>query len=157
VKLRTTVLRRLTGCLLAVGAAAAVTPLAGAEGAETTLAERYAPVVRLVNQEEPCGHGEAYQPTDVKRVLGNPDVALRGPWDRTNIIKVGPTAADLARGLFDYHLDFPGRAVAPGCVYDEWSHRINKGAAPHAYARIVTDPIYPGQLALQYWLFYVFK
>jgi hypothetical protein len=121
-----------------------------------TLADRYAPVVRLVDQEEPCKHGEAYQPTDVL-VLGNPDVAFRGPWDKTNIIKVGPTASDLARGLFGYHLDFPGSAVAPGCVYDEWSHRISKGSAPRAYARVVTDPTYPGQLALQYWLFYVFN
>jgi hypothetical protein len=140
-----------------VATAAALPSAARAAGAETTLAERYVPVVRLVNQEEPCGHGEAYQPTDVKLVLGNPDVAVRGPWDRTNIIKVGPTAADLARGLFDYHLDFPSSAISPGCVYDEWSHRINKGSAPRAYARLVTDSTYPGQLALQYWFFYVFN
>ena len=153
---RRSVLRALTGCIL-LAAAAVLPSVALAADAETTLAERYAPVIRLVNQEEPCGHGEAYQPTDVSRVLGNPDVAFRGPWDKTNIIKVGPTATDLARGLFDYHLDFPGTALAPGCVYDEWSHRLNRGHAAHAYARVVTDSTYPGQLALQYWLFYVFN
>jgi hypothetical protein len=147
----------VTGCIVAIAVAAALPSLARAADAETNLAERYVPVTRIVNQEDPCAHGEAYQPTDVNLVLGNPDVALRGPWDRTNIIKVGPTAADLARGLFDYHLDFPGRAVSPGCVYDEWSHRINKGHGAHAYARVVNDSTYPGQLALQYWLFYVFN
>ena len=90
-------------------------------------------------------------------VLGNPDVAFRGPWDRVNIIKVAPTAQDLGKGLFDYHLEFPGHAVAPGCVSNEWSHRLNEGHAPTAYARVVTDPTYPGQLALQYWFFYVFN
>jgi hypothetical protein len=41
----------------------------------SALAERYAPVVRLVSQDEPCAHGEAYQPTDVNLVLGNPAIA----------------------------------------------------------------------------------
>jgi len=130
---------------------------AHADGGERALAERYAPVVRLVSQAEPCAHGEAYQPTGVNLVLGNPDVAFRGPWDRTNIIKVAPTGEDLGKGLFDYHLDFPGKAVAPGCVYDEWSHRLNEGQAAVTYARVVTDPAYPGRLALQYWFFYVFN
>jgi hypothetical protein len=126
-----------------------------ASDADSLLAHRYSPVVRLVRQDEPCHHGEPFRPTDVNLVLGNPDVALRGPWDRTNIIKVGPTAPDLAGGLFGYHLDFPGHAVTPGCAYDEWSHRVNKGAEPRTYARVVTDPAFPTQIALQYWFFYV--
>jgi hypothetical protein len=69
----------------------------------------------------------------VNLVLGNPDVAFRGPWDKTNMIKVAPPAQDLSRGLFGYHLDFPGAAVAPGCNYDEWSHRINNGHPPHVF------------------------
>lgn len=121
------------------------------------LADRYAPVLRLVEQQEPCHHGEPFVPTNVNLVLGNPEVALRGPWDRTNIVKIAPTAADLARGLFDYHLDFPGKALSPGCVYDQWSHRINTGHAPVTYARVATDPDHPGKLALQYWFFYVFN
>jgi hypothetical protein len=93
----------------------------------------------------------------VNLVLGNPDVAFHGPWDKTNIIKVAPTAKDLSRGLFDYHLDFPGSAVAPGCTYDEWSHRINQGHASAMYARVVTERAFPDRLALQYWFFYVFN
>jgi hypothetical protein len=125
--------------------------------AEAALAQRYAPVVRLVRQDEPCHHGEPFQPTDVNLVLGNPDVVLRGPWDRTNIVKIAPTAADIASGLVDYHLDFPGKAVTPGCSYDEWSHRLNKGSPPRTYAHVATDPAYPQEIALQYWFFYVFN
>ena len=144
----------LTGCVLF---ALVLPAIARADDGERALAERYAPVVRLVSQDEPCAHGEAFQPTGVNLVLDNPDVAFRGPWDRTNIIKVAPTGDDLGRGLFDYHLDFPGKAVAPGCVYDEWSHRLDEGQAAVTYARVVTDPAHPGRLALQYWFFYVFN
>jgi hypothetical protein len=146
------------GALLVATAAALAAP-ASARAADPSLAlaERYAPVLRLVEQNEPCKHGEPFVPTNVNRVLGNPDVALRGPWDKTNIIKVGPTARDLSRGLFGYHLDFPGSAVAPGCTYDEWSHRVNKGHPPTMYARVVKEADRPNQLALQYWFFYVFN
>jgi hypothetical protein len=131
--------------------------VARAADAPGELALRYAPVVRLVEQDKECGHGEAFVPTNVNLVLGNSEVALRGPWDTTNIVKVAPTAQDLSKGLFDYRLDFPGHAVTPGCAYDEWSHRINQGHAPTMYARVVSDPAYPNELALQYWLFYVFN
>jgi hypothetical protein len=128
-----------------------------AADASLQLAQRYAPVVRLVEQKEQCGHGEPFVPTDVRRILGNPDVALRGPWDKTNIIKVAPTAADLSHGLFDYHLDFPGNALSPGCTYDTWSHRINEGSPPRDYARVATEADHPNELALQYWFFYVYN
>jgi hypothetical protein len=143
--------------VLAAAVVAAFPSFARAADSAGKLAQRYAPVVRLVQQTEPCHHGEAFVPTNVNLVLGNPDVALRGPWDRTNIIKVAPTGDDLSKGLFDYHLDFPGHAVRPGCTYDEWSHRINHGHAPTMYAHVVTDPAHPNQLALQYWFFYVFN
>jgi hypothetical protein len=35
--------------------------------------------VRLVEQAEPCGAGEPYEPIDVELVLGNDEVAFRGP------------------------------------------------------------------------------
>jgi hypothetical protein len=121
------------------------------------LAERYAPVVRLQAQAEPCGHGEPYQPTDVGVVLDNEEVALRGPWDGAEILAIGPTADDLGRGLFGYHLDFPGDPLDPGCDYEKWSKRITSGSDPTLYARIASDPQHPGELALQYWFFYAFN
>jgi hypothetical protein len=124
---------------------------------ETKLAEKYAPVVRLVKQNAPCGHGEPYDPSNVDIVLGNPEVALRGPWTGSNLVKVAPTALDLSKGLFGYNLDFPGDALSPGCTYEQWAQLISAGSAPTTYARVVGDPRYPGQLALQYWFFYVFN
>jgi hypothetical protein len=138
--------------------AASVPAVARAADPAGELARRYAPVVRLVEQENPpCGHGEAFAPTSVDLVLGSPEVALRGPWDGSTIVKVAPTAQDLAQGLFGYHLDFPGSAVSPGCTYDGWSRRINAGHAPVAYAHIAMQRTRPGELALQYWFFYVFN
>jgi hypothetical protein len=136
---------------------ALVQPAASAENPARTLALRYSPIVRLVAQAAPCGHGEPYEPTDVNVVLTNPEVALHGPWNSTNIVKVAPTAEDLSRELFEYHLDFPGSALSPHCTYDTWSNRITQGSTPTAYARVVTELGHPGELALQYWFFYVFN
>ena len=92
----------LAGIVLFVGTAradAAVTD-------EQLLARRYAPVVRLVEQPEECGPGEPYEPMDVDALFGQPTVALRGPWNATDLVEIGPRAGDLV-GRFDYHLDFP--------------------------------------------------
>ena len=62
---------------------------------EVTLANRYAPVVRLVDRAGRCGGDEAFEPTNVNAVLGSPEVALRGPWNSTNLVMVAPTAQDL--------------------------------------------------------------
>jgi hypothetical protein len=154
--------RRAAGVVVAVVALLALgasTPLPASAAADPAveLAQRYAPVVRLVEQLEPCGHGEPYEPANVDDVLGTADVALRGPWDTTSIFKVAPTARDLSQGLFGYHLDFPGNATSPGCSYDEWSHRVAATSQPTTYAHVVTESSHPGQLALQYWFFYLFN
>jgi hypothetical protein len=124
--------------------------------AETTLAERYAPVVRLVEQAHECDPGEPYQPIDVDALFGQPTVALRGPWNPTDLVKIGPTAKDLV-GLYEYHLDYPGSALDPGCDYERWARLITKRMNPTVYAHVATDPRDPGKLALQYWLFYAFN
>ena len=124
--------------------------------AEQDLAAKYAPVVRLVEQTEECGPGEPYRPMDVDRLFGDSTVALRGPWNATDLVKIGPTAEDLA-GLFEYHLDFPGSALDPGCDYERWARRLEKGSEPTIYAHVATDPTAPGQVALQYWFFYAFN
>jgi hypothetical protein len=147
---------RATVGVLAIAIATAP-QAARASNAGRELARRYAPVVRLVQQEKPCGHGEAFVPTNVSLVLANPDVVLRGPWDHTNIVDVAPTGKDLAGGLWGYHLDFPGTAFAPGCTYNTWSRRLNRNRSPVAYARIATDPDHRDRLALQYWFFYIFN
>ncbi|MDQ3894732.1 MAG: hypothetical protein M3292_08735 [Actinomycetota bacterium] len=152
--MRALLTRALLSLLLALGAA----PAASADPAdEAALAKRYAPVVRLVEQAEECGYGEPYAPIDVERVLGEPTVALRGPWEAEDLIKIGPTAADLAEGLYEYHLDFPGSSLDPRCDYERWSDRLVARSKPTVYAHVATDPAFPGKLALQYWFFYAFN
>jgi hypothetical protein len=152
-------LARLAALVLVATAAAVlvVAPDAAAAVAdETALAERYAPVVRLVEQPEECGPGEPWEPTDVDVLFDEPTVALRGPWNAFDLVKIGPTAKDLV-GRFDYHLDFPGNALKPGCDYERWARRLAEGSDPAVYAHVATDPAHPGKLALQYWLFYPFN
>jgi hypothetical protein len=144
--------------LAALLVALAAAPAAGADTAdETALAERYAPVVRLVEQTEECGPGEPYEPLDVDVLFDEPTVALRGPWGGGDLIRVGPSAGDLAGGLYEYHLDFPGNALDPGCDYERWARRIGEGTAPAVYAHVAADPGHPGKLSLQYWLFYAYN
>jgi hypothetical protein len=143
------VLVALVAVVLAPGAEAALAD-------EDALAQRYAPVVRLVEQLEECGPGEPWEPTDVDVLFDEPTVALRGPWNPSDLVKIGPTADDLV-GRFEYHLDFPGNALDPGCDYERWARRLTEGRAPTVYAHVATDVAHPGQLALQYWFFYPFN
>jgi hypothetical protein len=149
--------RRPLSLVLAAAIGLAAPPVAAADLAdERALAERYAPVVRLVEQDEECGPGEPYEPMDVDALFGEPTVALRGPWNAFDLVKIGPTARDLA-GLFEYHLDFPGNALEPGCGYEQWARRVTADTEPTVYAHVATDPGASGKLALQYWFFYAFN
>jgi hypothetical protein len=144
---------------LAVGALIALAgppATAAALADERALAERYAPVVRLVEQTEECGHGEPYRPMDVDRLFGQSTVALRGPWNAFDLVRIGPVADDLA-GLYEYHLDFPGNALEPGCAYELWARRLTDEAPAIVYAHVATQDDRPGELALQYWFFYPFN
>jgi hypothetical protein len=126
-------------------------------GDETELAQKYSPVVRLVQQPVECGPGERYIPLDVDLLFDEPTVALRGPWSPTDLVKIGPSAADLVN-RYEYHLDYPGHALDPGCDYERWQdHLAVGGGIPTIYAHVATDPAQPGKLALQYWFFYVFN
>ncbi|HSS81655.1 MAG TPA: hypothetical protein VLK24_10705 [Gaiellaceae bacterium] len=147
--------RALLLSLLAVAALAVCAPVSA--GDEQALAKRYSPVVRLVEQKEECGPGEPYQPLDVNALFGQPTVALRGPWNVADLVKIAPTARDLTGGLYDYHLDFPGDALSPGCGYERWARLISEGHQPTVYAHVATERGHPGRLALQYWFFYVFN
>ncbi len=151
--MRATVLFVALGALVAL----AIAPAAAATTSqEAALAERYAPVVRLVADTSSCEPDKPYQPIDVNVLFGEPTVALTGPWS-SDVVKIAPEANDLGPRLFGYHLDFPGNALQPGCDYRDWESRITEGTTPTVYAHVATDPEHPGKLALQYWLFYVFN
>ncbi len=131
-----------------------VAPVASADLAdERALAEKYAPVVRLVQQADVCGYGEPFIPTDIDVLLDEPTVALRGPWNVTDLVEIGPSADDLVN-RFEYHLDFPGNALDPGCEYNRWAKRLTRGTDAAVYAHVVGEG---GRLALQYWFFYPFN
>ncbi|MCU0306209.1 MAG: hypothetical protein MUE51_00280 [Thermoleophilia bacterium] len=140
---------------LAGGAGAAPDP--GVPAAEAELARTYAPVLRLKEQSEACGPGEPYEPIDVDVILPSVEVALRGPWNPTDLVRIAPTGADLTGGLYDYALDFPGVALDPGCDYERWAERLAGQRPATTYARVVTQADRPGKLALQYWFFYIFN
>jgi hypothetical protein len=83
--------------ILVLAAITLATPAwASADDDERALAELYAPDVRLVKQTEECGYGESYTPTDVDVLFDEPTVSLRGPWNTTDLVKIGPAAADLS-------------------------------------------------------------
>jgi hypothetical protein len=149
-------IRLLSVTLLALGALLLAPAAAADRAQEAELAKRYAPVVRLVSHTD-CAPGKPYLPIDVNLLLGEPTVALRGPWNQGDLVKIGPTAKDLSNGLFDYHLDFPGSALEPGCDYLRWQRRLVEGQNPALYAHVATEAGRPRKLALQYWLFYVFN
>jgi hypothetical protein len=125
--------------------------------AEEELAERYAPVVRLVEQEEECGPGEPYEPIDIDAILDEDTVSLRGPWRSNDLVTIAPSADDLGRGLYEYNLDFPGDALNPGCTYEQWARRITGDTEPTVYAHVAQEAARPDKLALQYWLYYPFN
>jgi hypothetical protein len=138
-------------------AALVLVPVVGANLAdERALAEKYAPIVRIVQQQDVCAYGEPFIPTDIDLLLDEPTVALRGPWNVTDLVEIGPSADDLV-GRFEYHLDFPGNALSPGCDYDRWAKRLTQGSEPVVYAHVVGEEEFPGRLALQYWFFYPFN
>jgi hypothetical protein len=143
--------------LAVVSAALILAPAAAADLAdERALAEKYVPVVRIVEQEDVCGYGEPFIPTDIDLLLDEQTVALRGPWNVTELVEIGPSADDLV-DRFEYHLDFPGDALAPGCDYNRWAQRLTEGSEPVVYAHVVGEAGFPGKLALQYWFFYPFN
>ncbi len=148
--------------VVAAAGYATLAPSAAAHDVQATLAqqrelaERYAPVVRLVVGREDCGPGLHYVPIDVGALFDEPTVALRGPWGN-DLVQISPTAKDLGRGLWGYHLDFPGNALQPGCDYLHWQQHLGAERDPTTYAHIASDPAHPGKLALQYWFFYVFN
>jgi hypothetical protein len=148
---------RIASCLRRPGPDCATGRAASAAGDPAReLADKYAPVVKIVEQTKPCGHGEPYLPSNVDVVLGKDEVALRWPWQGAHLVEIGPTAQDL-RGRLGYNLDFPGDALSPACSCETWSRLITRGTDPTTYARVVTDPAHPRQIALQYWFFYVFN
>ncbi len=147
-------------------AAAAVnsvdTELLPPDAAAERLAEKYAPIAMLrEEQDPPCEKSaEQYQPTSVGTVLGNPTVTLTHdvPGGGLEDVKKAPTANDIA-GLPDgYYLDLEGEVLGETCVYAKaFRELVREEKAPAiVYAHIAREPNHSG-FALQYWFFWYFN
>ena len=119
------------------------------------MAAHYAPLVLIQQHAAACGDGEPYVPAAVDSVLGQDGVVLRGPDGA--VIRDRPTAADLGSAGPDAYLDLPGNALSPGCDYEQWFKATGSEKHPTTYARVATDTNHPDQIALQYWLFWVYN
>lgn len=144
--------------LLVVGLATLVwsSPVAAQEAASPAreLAERYAPVVFVRPQAHPCDpNGERFEPAPVDVVLDNPEVFLRQVGNDDPVAMRGPTGRDLYDLREGWYLDFPGDALAPGCVFEQDFHRFYDGQSV-VYAHVATEAARPGYVALQYWFFW---
>ena len=112
---------------------------------EQTLADRYSPVLRLVHQDEECGPGEPYLPLDVNALFGQPTVALRGPWNGIDLVKIAPTAATWPRASTSTTSTFPGTRSSPAATTSAGPGTSALGTSPSVYAHVASDPDHPGQ------------
>ncbi|MBI4935354.1 MAG: hypothetical protein HY828_15845 [Actinobacteria bacterium] len=124
----------------------------------TTLAERHAPLVRIQEQLDACGPGEAFQPADVDMILDQPDVALLD--SEGAVITTAPTAADLFDAPAGSNFDLPGASLRPGCDFDRRFGWRTTADRPLLYTRVVTEQPSsdrPPRLAVQYWMYFVYN
>jgi hypothetical protein len=134
----------------------------GTDGTETDasrlLAERYAPIVVLKQQEAACDQrGEAFFPAPVDIVLDNPDVLLRQVGLGDPVSMRGPAARDLFGLGEGFYLDFPGISLAPGCIYERDFRRYAADVPVTVYAQVAQQPDRPDKLALQYWFYWYYN
>ena len=94
---------------------------------------------------------------DVDRILDNPQIALRQLGNGDPTVARGPSAVDLADLGAGFYLDFPGDALAPGCLYEQDHDRFNRGQPAVVYAHVVQEAGHPDVLALQYWLYWYYN
>lgn len=125
------------------------------------LVDRHSPIVMVATQDGPCDlDGEAFRPMSVDLVLDNDDVLLRQAGVADPIVRRAPGASDLFGRGDGFFLDFNGVALEPRCVYERDFDRYADGdrdAAATVYAHVVTQDARPGQLAVQYWLYWYYN
>ena len=152
--------------LVALGVGLLAGPAAAQDDAGTSpeqeLVEKYAPIVMLKAQDDPCDpNGEPYAPTSVDIVLDNPDVLLRQLGEQNPVMQRAPGAADLYGLGEGFFLDFPGSALRPGCIYerdfDKYTGTVTGERQPAVYANIATQDDQPDKLVVQYWFYWYYN
>ena len=145
----------LAVAVLAPAVSAHAEPADAAQDALTRLARRFAPIVILQQQADPCGPGEPYAPFPVEQILGQADVELKDA--DGNVLATAPTADDLAAAPEGSNIDLPGDAGRPGCDFEERFGRRVETLPITQYARLAVDPDQPGTFAVQFWWWYVYN
>ena len=149
---------------LAFGLAACppATSIADTGPAARELARKYAPVMKIREQEDPlCGTaGEQYQVMEVDALFDNPGVKLMRNLGKggERLVKQAPALEDVRNRGERYYLDLPGDPLGDTCVYAKDFDRLKRqGRAPVAvYAHIAREDGRSG-LALQYWFYWYFN
>jgi hypothetical protein len=128
------------------------------ESAAQVLAERYAPIFMLKEQEGECDrNGEAWKPMAVDAIFDNRQIALRQVGNDDPVVMWGPSASDVAGLGKGFYLDFPGSSLTPGCIYERDYRRFVGDQPSTIYAHVVVQPDRPDELVLQYWTYWYFN
>ncbi len=122
------------------------------------LAERFAPIVMLKQQEEECStDGEQYRPGSVDIVLDNPEIALRQVGRSDPVVTRAPGASDLFDLGEGFFLDFPGNSLIPGCIYERDFQKYTGDRPATIYAHVVQQPDEPDLVFVQYWFYWYYN
>ena len=115
---------------------------------DEALARRYAPIMYIKAQSEPCDtDGEQYLPAPVDIVFGDTGVTLRQAPD-ADIVARGIASDDLFARDARHYIDLRGHPRTPGCDYETHFKQLMGDQRPVIYAHIATEAGEPG-LALQ--------
>ena len=128
------------------------------DDAAQQLAERFAPVIMLKEQDQECdSQGEPYAPASVEIVLDNPEIALRQVGGGNPTVMRGPGAGDLLGLGEGFYLDFPGSSLEPGCIYQRDFEKYTEALAPTVYAHVVQQPDVGDRVFVQYWIYWYYN
>jgi hypothetical protein len=126
--------------------------------AAVALAERFAPIIMLKQQEEPCDtEGEPFVPMPVDLVLDNPEIALRQMGIENPTVMRSPGAGDLYELGEGFFLDFPGSSLTPGCIYERDFDKYFASSSATVYAHVVQQPDEPELVFVQYWFYWYYN
>ena len=122
------------------------------------LAERFAPIMMLKQQEEECStDGEQYRPGPIDIVLDNPEIALRQVGRSDPVVMRAPRASDLFGLGEGFFLDFPGNSLTPGCIYERDFRKYTADRPAAIYAHVVQQPDEPDMVFVQYWFYWYYN
>lgn len=122
------------------------------------LAQKYAPIVYIRNQDGPCDRrGSPFLPVAVEFLFGQEDIVLYRHESGRNVEVARSFEAQDLYGLDNsYFIDTPGNPKRPRCTYEQDFLKRADAYPPVVYAHIATEDGRDG-IAIQYWFYYYFN